>query len=174
MKVLIFEGPDGAGKSTLAEAVAARLDYAVVHHGPYPEVTEGADLFDRYLDSMMPAIRGRCGVVLDRCWISEIPYGLAFRDGRDRLGTTLRARLEALAWVVDARIVLCLPPWRHVLANFEMRKGKEYLPDAARLRTVYDWYLDKMDADPEDVSALPVTTMNPFDGRDHVKELIDG
>jgi predicted ATPase len=63
--LIILEGCDGAGKTTLAAALAERRGYAIVHAGLTPE---GADLFAKYR-----AILARPGpLVLDRSFVSEL------------------------------------------------------------------------------------------------------
>jgi thymidylate kinase len=174
-RIIIFEGPDGAGKTTLAQAVAMELGATYHHHGPYLEVVDGADLATIYRRSFLPAMRGTEDVVLDRCWMSELPYGLAFRNGLDRLG---RARVEAiehtLAYASQARtsVYLCLPTWEVVLKNWQSRRENEFLPDEIRLRMVYDWYTEHSYAG---MTSLPVCAIDPFNSEnDYVGEITDG
>lgn len=163
-RLVIFEGPDGAGKTTLARAVRDALGDAVLtHHGPYPEVAYGDELAELYMRS----VSGTRDVVLDRCWVSEAPYGLAFRGGWDRLGRGWRGALDRCA--AGGRVYLCLPPWERVLTNWS-RGADEYLDRQAQLASVYRWYHDHR----YDMTSLPVTVIDPFDGRDHLGEIING
>jgi thymidylate kinase len=66
--VIVLEGCDGTGKTTLAEALAARHGYVVIHSGRTPD---GTDLAERYRRIL--AIPGR--LALDRSFISELVYG---------------------------------------------------------------------------------------------------
>jgi thymidylate kinase len=75
--VIVLEGCDGTGKTTLATALATQHNYALVHSGRTPD---GADLIGRY-----QAILARPGpLVLDRSFISELAYG-PLLHGRSRL-----------------------------------------------------------------------------------------
>jgi ABC-type uncharacterized transport system ATPase component len=66
--LVVIDGCDGAGKSTLAQAVGARHGHAVVHATLTPE---GVDLFAKYR-----AILARPGpLVLDRSFVSELVHG---------------------------------------------------------------------------------------------------
>ena len=76
-QVIVLEGCDGVGKTTLAEALAAQHGYTVVHSGRTPD---GTDLADHY--GTILALPGR--LVLDRSFISELVYGPLDR-GRSRL-----------------------------------------------------------------------------------------
>lgn len=134
----IFEGPDGGGKSTLARDYAERTGARYVHCGVYPNVRSG--LARLYVDAIMPAVLGFQDVVLDRCWLSEKPYGDAFRAGSNRLTVGDVRMLERLALRCALRYVLCLPPKDSVTKTFLSRKGEEYLVKVDQLHQVYHAY----------------------------------
>lgn len=134
----IFEGPDGGGKTTAAQAYAAQTGARYVHLGPFPEVDEG--LARLYVEAMLPALLGDSSVVLDRSWLSERPYGLVYRGGQDRIRRPGHRMLERLTLRCDPMVVLCLPPWEAVEASFKRRKAQELLQDTQQLRRVYDLY----------------------------------
>ena len=134
----IFEGPDGAGKSTAAQAYTQRVGANYVHLGPFPGVDEG--LCRLYAEAMMPAVLGHKPVVMDRSWLSERPYGLVYRDGQDRVKRPGARMLERLALRCSPVVVLCDPGWEAVEASFRRRKAQELLQDTQQLRQVYDLY----------------------------------
>jgi thymidylate kinase len=166
-RLIILEGADGSGKTTLALDVATRFGANYVHHGPYPGLT-GDALARRYAVSALPAVLDESLVVMDRCWISEMPYGLAFRGGADRLGETRIRTLERLVGLADVKVYLCLPPWEIVRSNWVKRKGSEYLKTIDQLRQVYDWYDSAFS-----ISWLPGERINPFDGQDHAERILN-
>src|SRR5882757_4772670 len=100
----IFEGPDGSGKTTAAKAFAAEMGARYVHLPQFKRVTTG--LPRMYLEAMLPALLGYQDVVMDRCWLSEVPYGRVFRDGADRVGEISRHMLERVALRAGALVVL--------------------------------------------------------------------
>lgn len=138
-RLTIFEGVDGAGKTTLAKAFAEATGAHYVHCGPFPRMNRG--LARLYVEAMAPAVLGLSDVVMDRCWLSEQPYGDAFRKGQDRLGTKVRL-LERLAWRCKTTVVRCDAPWEDIESNFALRgkTGLEYLERADQLKAVYDSY----------------------------------
>lgn len=91
-EVVVLEGCDGTGKTTLADALAATHGHSVVHSGRTPD---GHDLARRYREII--ATPGK--IVLDRCFISELVYGPLYH-GRSRI--TLSAAI-GLARIVAAR-----------------------------------------------------------------------
>lgn len=137
-QVTIFEGPDGSGKSTIAREYAERTGAVYVHCGPLPNLHQ--NLGRLYLETMLPALHGYQDVVLDRCWMSEMPYGHAFREGKLRLSVPKLRMLERAALRCGAVVVSCRPPWQTVKKNWEARKGEEMLKTAEQLRHVYDLY----------------------------------
>lgn len=137
-RLTIFEGPDGAGKTTAAQAYAEKTGARYVHLASLPRVNKG--LARIYVEAMLPALLGYQGVVLDRCWLSEMPYGVAFRAGADRLTLASRRMLERLALRCGAVVVRCQPPWEVVKANYLARKHLEMLENDQQLKQVYDLY----------------------------------
>lgn len=134
----IFEGCDGGGKTTAAKMYAEATGAVYVHFPALPRVTKG--LARMYTEAMMPAVLGHADVVFDRSWLSETPYGLAFREGRDRLGMASKRMLERLALRCGAVVVWCDPGWGRIEASYRRRKHLEMLSDTTQLRQVYDLY----------------------------------
>lgn len=137
-RLTIFEGPDGSGKTTAAQAFARMTGARYVHFGPLPRVNKS--LGRMYVEAMLPALLGYQDVVFDRCWLSEMSYGVAFREGKDRLTSASRRMLERLAMRCGAVVVKCQPSWETVKANYLSRKHVEMLDNEHQLKTVYDLY----------------------------------
>ncbi len=134
----IFEGPDGAGKSTAAQRYAELTGARYVHFPALPHV--GKNLGRMYVEAMVPALLGYQDVVFDRCWLSELPYGIAFRNGVDRLGHASRRMLERLAMRCGAVVVHCDPGWETVRRNYLGRRESELLENEAQLNDVFSIY----------------------------------
>jgi hypothetical protein len=161
--MLIFEGPDCGGKSTLMRELNVRLGMPhEVHSGPFPRITN-KHLPRLYLESMFPLLMGYDNLAMDRSWLSEPIYGAAFRKGEDRVGTINRRHLERIAMRHGAVVVLCMPPWERVKEQWLARKGAdsdaEYLDRIEQLESVYDMY-DK---------TLPLVTDLPIVRYDYTK-----
>jgi len=142
--VTIFEGPDGSGKTTAAQAYANETGALYVHSGPYKEA--GVDLARLYVEAMLPAVQGYQPVVMDRCWLSEQPYGTVFRDGVDRIGPERQRMLERLALRCGAVVVLCAPPLPCVLENLRQRDVRhEFEVFEDKVRRIYKYYTSCLD-----------------------------
>ncbi len=141
-KLTIFEGPDGAGKSTAALLYAAKTNAKYVHFDSLPRVSK--NLGRMYVEAMLPALLGYQDVVFDRSWLSEMPYGVAFRAGRDRLTNASRRMLERVALRCGAVLVKCEPAWEIVKANYLSRRKIELLQNEDQLQLVYNLYHDQV------------------------------
>lgn len=137
-QLTIFEGPDGAGKSTAAKKYAELTGARYVHFSSLPRVSSG--LCRMYVEAMLPALHGHQPVVFDRSWLSEVPYGMAYREGHDRIGAPFRRMLERLALRCGAVLVKADPGWDTVVGNYKARKHLEMLDNEDQLREVYDLY----------------------------------
>lgn len=137
-ELTIFEGVDGAGKTTAAQAYANLTGARYVHFPSLPRV--GRSLARMYVEAMLPALLGYQDVVFDRSWLSELPYGVAFREGYDRLDMSSRRMLERLAMRCGAVVVHCRPEWEVVGQNYHTRKRAEMLENTRQLKLVYDLY----------------------------------
>lgn len=141
-QVIILEGPDGGGKSTLSGQLAVAFEkngpVHKVHHGPYPGAS-GEDLMGYYLDAMALA-HGNRTVIMDRSWISEPIYGKVYRNAESRLKTWQVRMLERVALGYNGMIVNCLPPLEKCIDNYKARKGVEMLDNEDQLSRVYAGY----------------------------------
>ena len=135
LRIIIVEGPDGAGKSTLIRALHQRFPAAhLIHHGPLPGLTEIAPIYH-------DAITANAGLtIIDRAWVSEMIYGAVCRDGQDRVGLAYRRMLERVALGRGVLEILCLPSMRTCERVFLARQDDEYPTSVEQLRHVYSHY----------------------------------
>lgn len=152
MRLTIFEGPDGAGKTTLIASLRAkfRADATFIHHGAY--IGEKS-IAAHYYKPMYSAWCAGRELVFDRAWCAEPIYGAAYRKGVTRITVAQRRQLERLALSMNAVVVLVLPKFETCRRAFLSRLEKEYLDTEQQLRRVYDGYKDF-------TSALPTAVYN--------------
>ena len=149
--ILVFEGCDGAGKTTLARMTARRLNAVYTHHGTYTGLDAG-HLMTVYSTSMLPALCDAAPVVLDRAWHSEPIYGRVFRGGVDRLGPRADA-LEILRLSVPSVLVVVEATFEEEWRTVNVRASEELAKRREQLERIHTGYQAAMW--PDDVLRLP-------------------
>lgn len=111
---VIIEGPDGAGKSTLAKSLAGALDMNILKM-----TANGGQSVPEYRQKLA------CdGVIIDRCWVSEQIYSDLF--GREpRIDNDDAEALTEFCVLAGIPIVVLLPPLHVVISRLNSR-GDEY------------------------------------------------
>ena len=111
---IIIEGPDGAGKSTLAKSLAGALDMNILKM-----TANGGQSVPEYLQKLA------CdGVIIDRCWVSEQVYSDLF--GREpRIDNDDAESLTEFCGRAGIPIIVLLPPLHVVISRLNAR-GDEY------------------------------------------------
>lgn len=111
---IIIEGPDGAGKSTLAKALADKLDMNILKM-----TANGGQSVPEYMQKLA------CdGVVIDRCWVSEQIYADLF--GRDpRIDNDSAESLTEFCEFAIIPIIILLPPLTEIIKRLTLR-GDEF------------------------------------------------
>ena len=143
MGLIIVDGPDGSGKTTLIKGWDLPSQH-YIHHGAYQGERAIAH---HYMDSLMRAEKvlrtGLKTFVMDRSWLAEPIYGAAYRNGEDRIGPGRARMLERVALSLDALVVICLPPYEVCRDNWARRNalGQEYVTKESAFKAIYDGYV---------------------------------
>jgi thymidylate kinase len=149
---IVFEGCDGAGKTTLATATAQRTCATFIHSKLTPP---GTDLLTAYSNLLNQPGR----LVFDRCFLSELVYGPIYR-GHARL--TYQHMTTLVRKVIDRRGVFV-----HVTAPAaEIRRrlvarGEHDLPSLDDLALICDRYDDLFRAIETMTTVLRISTSHP-------------
>ena len=134
-KIIILEGPDGSGKTTLANQLRNKLGYIIIKTGP-PKPNE--DVFCSYTNALLTAVESGKLTVFDRHYLGELIYGPLLR-GENKLGVQGRDLLERLIAARGVTLVVCSPSWKTLVAGW---RGKDdLLKQEQQLHTVCDAYL---------------------------------
>lgn len=97
--IILFEGPDGTGKSTLADAVYRKTSATATHSGPPPRGLAYAT-FSAVIDF---AETSPAPTVMDRLHWGDVPYGYVHRGDAElelRGILDMNARLDELGAVI--------------------------------------------------------------------------
>ena len=118
MRLVILEGPDGAGKTTLAQALQMDFGMDYTHEGPPPA---DRDVLAYYFGRLVEAAR-RAPIILDRFALGERVYGPIIR-GLDGVGEQGWLEMNAVLESLNAVQVVCLPPFEQCHAAWHERAG---------------------------------------------------
>ncbi len=136
----LLEGPDGAGKTTLAEWLVEQYDECGIdHHGPYAGEKSTAH---RYFPSVAQA--WTTNIIMDRGWQAEPIYSRNADAERrklgDRIGVAFRRMLDRCALTAGGVFVVCIPPRDVAWNNWLRRKGREYIQQEAAFHRIWEGY----------------------------------
>lgn len=116
--VIVVEGCDGTGKTTLARKLVAEHDGIYIHNRYHKNI------WPFFMATMRWAQRASQDrlVVVDRHWVSECVYARVYRGGSD---VPWDVRALARVWArLGALNVVCLPPFNVVIENHKKLKGE--------------------------------------------------
>lgn len=137
MRLIVLEGPDCAGKSTLAGELC-KLGYQVQHNGPPPP---WKDLTDFYMSQLQTAEQK---TVFDRLHLGEYVYGPILRNRR---GISIGSVIEINNYIESHNgvVVLCIPPWENVLDEWIKRQESEHIKKFDQLKESYYGFIQLAD-----------------------------
>lgn len=157
--MIIVEGPDGSGKSTLIEQLGyVPRKFRALRAGEGGTAADGAcertasgwgstdEAPVAYARALLQALTEPKRIALDRFHLSEMVYGPMLR-GRSGITTSEAVLLRRLTRARGIPIYLCLPPFAETLANV-CRPGREQptFQTADFLRAAYErWESFKTD-----------------------------
>lgn len=121
--IIIIEGPDGSGKTTLAEKLSKQTGYPVVHRSQPKSEEEKLQMLRGYVD----AIDVGKNVIFDRCWYSEMAYGPVMRDESVITYPEMYLLEEKLA--KNGAIIIYCTDKPKTLWKRATKRGEEYITD---------------------------------------------
>lgn len=131
--MVIIEGPDRAGKTTLARFIEAKLGYQYHHEGP--PINKSA--LQHYAELLLTKPDR---TVFDRLHLGETVYGPIMR-GVDLLdgdaGVVLMNRLIVPR---NIHVIICLPDFEGCLERWSRNLKLEYVTTIDQFKRIYDHY----------------------------------
>ena len=159
LRILYFEGPDGAGKTTRIKEIMDGFD-VYCHNGVYPSLAASYDAYDRQL-SYFEEVPNSTGI-FDRMIFSDVIYSDICRNVKVPQ-SDVDAICERLN-NIGASLIICLPPYEVCYSNWRTRRdaGGEYEKSEHNFERLYDAYTD-----------LAATNKDlPIEIYDYTKELL--
>jgi hypothetical protein len=138
--IIVIEGPDGAGKTTLAKQLARDFDLEYHHEGPPPPNRSALDHYGKLLEDA----RGK-RVVFDRLALGERVYGPILR-GKDGLGDLGWRLITRLMRSLNAVHIACLPDLEVCHKSWASGRA-ELFKDEGKFFSTYSAYWDLLRSD---------------------------
>ena len=137
-RIIILEGPDGGGKTTLANRLRDQYNYQVWHTGKPEPWFKDEDLAYYYKLSLWRARTLGQSVVFDRHWLGELVYGPVMRN-QCLLNEQHIRYFEMQMATLQIKLCVVMPPFEEVLKNWKL-KHNDYIPDEQKLTQVFMAY----------------------------------
>lgn len=137
--LVILEGPDGAGKTTLAQSLAEQYGGLYVHRTYSPTM----DIWEHHAEALQIA-QARAHeqlVIVDRLWPSELIYGRVFR-GKGYYGPYNARSMDRVSLRFSAIHVLCIPDDIEYIVKTHAEKRAKGLEMFDTVREVAVRYVD--------------------------------
>lgn len=154
MNIILVEGMDGAGKTTLISRLMHLGGIVVSAHLTYKDAQDQPNAILRYTNLF--EFHASCGVdtlILDRGWYSDIVYGLVLRDKPDVSYGELRAIERAAIGYGDLTIFFVMTAvdtaWKRC-----KERGEDLIKDKATLKLISGSYLKEIRCAKEHSPAL--------------------
>lgn len=153
--IYIIDGPDGAGKSTLAENILAASQCAVLKHFGTPKTPEEADNYWQiYLEAVESAADGHT-VIFDRSWYSDLVYGPIMRGKQEMTEAHKNCLEHAVRSVGGGLVIYCTGVQRKLWSRCCMR-GETYIKNADQHKAICQKYDEVM----HNITRLPLVIYN--------------
>lgn len=130
--IIIIEGPDGSGKTMLAEQISRQTGYNIIHRTQPKDDEEKKRMMGEYLQT----IRAGKNMIFDRCWYSEMAYGPVMRD-TSVISYPEMYELEAQLAKAGAIIIYCTGP-KAALWKRCTKRGEEYVTSRDDFNAICD------------------------------------
>ena len=132
--IIIIEGPDGSGKTTLAEKFSKQTGYPIEHRSKPKNEEEKALMMGEYLH----IAKSSRNIILDRCWYSEMVYGKVMRD-KSHIDFVQMYELERALDSHGAIIIYCTGP-KAALWKRATSRGEDYITSRDDFNAICEEY----------------------------------
>lgn len=136
--IILLEGPDGAGKTTLAQRLSDMTGYKVEHFS-YPKNEED---FQNMCTQFKQLCASRKNLIVDRCWYSEMVYGPIMRH-TDHMDVFKMYEYERDAVKVGALLIYCTGQEAALWKRLTVR-GEDYVASRDDFKAICKRYDDIM------------------------------
>lgn len=152
--IYIIDGPDGAGKSTLAQQIhLASPGSEILHFGAPQTKEEANNYWQVYLNALNKATDHT--LIFDRSWYSDMVYGPIMR-GRQELTDPHRQCLEHAVRSLGGGLVIYCTGVQRKLWSRCLQRGETYIKNGDQHKAICQMY----DAVMHSIKRLPLVVFN--------------
>lgn len=152
--IYIIDGPDGAGKSTLAQQIHAASPGSEIKHFGAPATPEEAE---NYWQVYMAALYNAQDhtIIFDRSWYSDMVYGPIMRNREEMTQMHKECLEHAVRSMGGGLVIYCTGVHRKLWSRC-VQRGETYIPNADVHNDICKKYNDVMHS----IKLLPVVVYN--------------
>lgn len=157
--IYLVDGPDGAGKTTLARKIKEASPGAEIVHFGAPATAEEADNYWKvYLNAIEQASVNTAyskTIIFDRSWYSDLVYGPVMR-GKTELTDEHRTCLEHAVRSCGGGLVIYCTGVQRKLWSRCLQRGETYITNAEQHKAICEKYDEVM----KTIKLLPLVVYN--------------
>lgn len=153
--IYIIDGPDGAGKTTLAQQIkAASPGSEIMHFGTPATPEEAANYWQVYLAAIEKAADGHT-IIFDRSWYSDLVYGPVMR-GKQEMTEQHKDCLEHAVRSSGGGLVIYCTGVQRKLWSRCLQRGETYIKNGDQHKAICQKYDEVM----RNIKRLPLVVYN--------------
>lgn len=137
--MIIIEGPDGAGKTTLVNRLAESLDLKVGKRGTADRDRLYEVTVQDTFRALQGAVQGYPPILWDRLYYSELVYH-PYTTGTCAFSARQQVYIEHMIDAMNVPVVLCMPPEKVVIENVLRDDRHEMKNVKDNIKAIYHGY----------------------------------
>lgn len=134
--IIIIEGTDGAGKTTLANKLAESTGFTYLHRSKPKDEEERKQALMDYGDMCHNARN----IIVDRCWYSEMVYGKVMQDRGDIIGVSEMWYFEKAIMANSGGVIVHCTDHVNELWERATERGETYITSFDKLDQLKNEY----------------------------------
>ncbi len=141
--VYLIEGPDGAGKTSLASQLINILGTSTyVHRTNKTDAMSNNELLNYYAELLRSSTKD---LVVDRCWVSTYIYGRVLKNRDEPFPLEMVYELEQMSRRRGAMYIFATAPTQTLVKRC-LARGDNLFEDPAifgAISTMYNWFFNE-------------------------------